>query len=198
MSKPYDARLACWLVRPLTNTAVSPNHLTTLRLVTGLWGAGLLAAGNEFIAGTALVVLSNFLDHTDGELARLAGRQSRFGHNYDLLADALVTSLLFVGLGVGLRDALGGMATGMGVVAGLAVAAIFHLRNRLESDLGKEATRQPHWQGFEAEDVLYLLPLIALADGLRWFLFAAALGAPMAFGFVLWHARTARLRSNSP
>ena len=102
-----------------------------------------------------------------------------------------------MGLGVGLRDALGGIATGMGVVAGLAVAAIFHLRNRLESDLGKEATRQPHWQGFEAEDVLYLLPLIALAGGLQWFLIAAAFGAPVALGLVFWHARAVRAQGRS-
>ena len=144
------------------------------------------------------MVLSNFLDHTDGELARLSGRQSRFGHNYDLFADALVTSLLFVGLGLGLRGSYGEACTVMGVVAGIAVAAIFHFRNRLETALGKEATRQPHWQGFEAEDVLYLLPFVALIDRLHLFLSAAALGAPLALGLVLVHARSARRRSSAP
>lgn len=197
MSKPYDARLACWLVRPLAKSAVTPNHLTTLRLLTGLWGAALLSSGDQFLGGTLLIVLSNFLDHTDGELARLGGRQSRFGHNYDLVADALVTSLLFICLGLGLRESQGDAAAAMGAVAGLSVAGIFHFRNGLEATHGKDATRQPHWQGFEAEDVLYLLPLVAVTDTLPWFLTAAALGAPLALGLVLFHARSVRERSDS-
>ena len=196
MSKPYDARLACWLVRPLANSGISPNHLTTLRLLTGLWGAALLAGGSEFLAGTLMMVLSNFLDHTDGELARLGGKQSRFGHHYDLLADALVTSLLFIGLGIGLRAALGDAAVVMGVMSGLSVAGIFHARNVLEASFGKDATRQPHWLGFEAEDVLYLLPVVAVTNTLPWFLAAAALGSPLALGLVLFHARSVRQRSN--
>lgn len=198
MSKPYDARLAGWLVGPLARSAISPNHLTALRLATGLWGAWLLAGGDAFLQGTMLVVLSNFLDHTDGELARLSGKQSRFGHNFDLLADALVTSLLFIGLGLGLRPVLGDFAVPMGAAAGLAVAAIFHVRNRLEATHGKEATRQPHWQGFEAEDVLYLLPALAATDTLHWFLRAGAIGAPVALVLVLIHARRAYQGGDHP
>ena len=37
--------------------------------------------------------------------------------------------------------------------------------------------------GFEAEDVLYLVPVITLADALRPFLVAAAIGAPI---FCMW------------
>ena len=192
MSKPFDARLASWLITPLVHSSVSPNHLTALRLVTGIYGAVLLADGNANLAGTSLIVLSNFLDHTDGELARLSGKQSRFGHNFDLLADALVTSLLFVGLGLGLRDTIGNAGLFMGVVAGAAVAGIFHLRNGLEISHGKEATRQPHWSGFEAEDVLYLLPAIAAFGALEWFLRAAAVGAPLALLLVLLQARKVR------
>ena len=198
MSKPFDARLACWLVGPLARSAVSPNHLTTLRLITGLYGAALLAAGDANLAGASLVVLSNFLDHTDGELARLTGKQSRFGHNFDLLADALVTSLLFVGLGLGLRDTLGNSSLALGVVAGAAVAGIFHLRNSLEITHGKEATRQPHWSGFEAEDVLYLLPAIAALGALEWFLRAAAVGAPIALVVVLLQTRAIRGGADKP
>ena len=50
-------------------------------------------------------MLSNFVDHTDGELARISGKSSRIGHFYDLACDALVTVMLFVGMGVGVGGA---------------------------------------------------------------------------------------------
>jgi hypothetical protein len=41
--------------------------------------------------------------HTNGigELARIGGKSSRIGHLYDLTCDALVTVMLFVGMGIG-------------------------------------------------------------------------------------------------
>ena len=78
-----------------------------------------------------------FSDHTDGELARLSGKTSRFGHHYDLASDALVTVGLFVGLGYGLETSLGGQATAYGIVAGLAVVGVFQLRYIIESRHGK-------------------------------------------------------------
>src|SRR5580704_13629100 len=91
--RPWDARLARRLVTPLMHSWVTPNHLTTLRLLVGL------AAAAAFIPGS--YVWSNFLDHTDGELARMSGKTSRFGHLYDLASDAAVTILLFIAIGVG-------------------------------------------------------------------------------------------------
>lgn len=77
------------LVRPLIKTWVTPNHLTTLRLLAGLAGVAALADGSYrwTNVGALLFVLSNFLDHTDGELARMSGKTSRFGHAYDLACD---------------------------------------------------------------------------------------------------------------
>lgn len=184
-TKPYDARLAARLVAPLIDTAVTPNHLTCVRFAVGIAGATLFATGRHPLAAALLIALSNFLDHTDGELARMSGQTSRFGHYFDLVSDALVTVGMFVGIGFGLVDRIGTQATWMGSLAGLAVAGIFQLRYLIENRHGKAATRQPHFAGFEAEDVLYLVPLVALADGLDGFLRAAAIGAPIAFLIVL-------------
>lgn len=180
--KPWDARAATWLVRPFVHSPwVQPNHFTALRLAVGLAGAWLFAIGTHANAAALLVVVSNFLDHTDGELARLGNKSSRFGHYFDLLADALVTVGMFAGIGIGLsHGSLGGWASVMGVTAGLAVAVIFQLRNDIENHHGKAATRQAQWAGFEAEDVLYLMPVVTLSGALEWFLCAAAIGAPVA------------------
>jgi phosphatidylglycerophosphate synthase len=189
VQRPWDARLARRLVRPLQNTRVSPNHLTTVRLAVGL------AAAAAFIPGTygwsnlgaLLLILSNFLDHTDGELARMTGKTSRIGHFYDLASDAAVTILLFVaiGIGVGARGNVGSTFPPilLGAIAGSSIAVIFFLRLRIEETAGKIGTRQPAAGGFETEDVLYLFPLATLCDGLRPLLVAAAVCAPL---FCIW------------
>src|SRR4029077_16773364 len=94
--------------------------------------------------GALLFVVSNFLDHADGELARITGKTSRLGHWYDLASDALITILLFTSIGSG----LGADATGvpsslqLGAIAGISVALIFYLRMRIEERAGKAASGQ--------------------------------------------------------
>lgn len=194
LPRQWDARLARRLVTPLKDTRVTPNHLTTLRLALGVAGAlGLAAGGYVWLnVGALLLVLSNFVDHTDGELARISGKSSRIGHYYDLASDAFVTVALFVGMGLGMsRDAYGAtlaalaMPSALGWVAGIAVALIFFLRMRIEERAGKAGTRQAFFGGFETEDVLYLMPVVTLLDGVAPFLLAAAIGAPL---FAVWVA----------
>ena len=184
--RPWDARLGRRLVTPLKDSWVTPNHLTTVRLIVGLAGALAFTPGSWGWTNVAalLVILSNFLDHTDGELARISGKTSRIGHLYDLASDALVTVLLFCCIGIGVAASGARMPWGlppaaMGTVAGAAVALIFYLRMRIEEVLGKAGTRQRFMAGFETEDVLYLLPLVTLLSGLTPFLLAASVGAPL-------------------
>ncbi|MBG1241347.1 CDP-alcohol phosphatidyltransferase family protein [Nostoc sp. NZL] len=198
--KPWDAQLAYWLVRPLKNSWVNPNHLTTVRLVTGLAAAVAMsmtgyanAVSNAIWAniGAWLFALSNFLDHTDGELARLSGKSTKWGHQYDLASDAIIHILLFVCIGYGLREGkFGWWALLMGIVSGVSVACIFHLRNQMEQRLGKNASRQPNFAGFDIEDVLYLFPIVTLLDGLELLLMAATIGAPTFAVWVIWQFRT--------
>jgi phosphatidylglycerophosphate synthase len=186
----WDAKLAFLLVRPLQQSWVTPNHLTTVRLVTGLAAALVIAVGNPKL-GAWLFILSNFLDHTDGELARISGKTSQFGHFYDLASDAAIHILLFVGIGYRLIPSeLGGWALWLGLLAGLSVALIFQLRNLMEQRLGKASTHQPNLAGFDAEDVLYLFPLVIWFNGLLPFLVAAAIGSPIFALWVIWQYRT--------
>jgi phosphatidylglycerophosphate synthase len=193
VQRPWDARLARRLVAPLKDSWVAPNHLTTVRLVVGLAAAAAFMPGTYGWSNLAalLLVLSNFLDHTDGELARMSGKTSRIGHLYDLASDAAVTILLFIAIGVGI-----GARTGfsleipleippeaIGAVAGISIALIFYLRMRIEAIGGKAATRQTSLGGFETEDVLYLMPLVTLCNGVVATLMTAAICAPL---FAIW------------
>jgi len=185
-SKPWDAQLAYRLVYPLRNSVLTPNHFTIFRLLVGIVACIGLAQGTYFWvnAGAICFAISNFLDHTDGEFARITGKISKFGHYFDLASDAAVNVLLFLGIGIGLMDdSLEDYAVPMGATAGVAVAAIFHMRAHIELSIGKEQARQPHFGGFEAEDVLYLLPLITFFNQQSAFLVLASIGAPL---FCLW------------
>jgi archaetidylinositol phosphate synthase len=207
VQRPWDARLARKLITPLKDTWVTPNYLTTVRLFVGL------AAAAAFLPGTygwsnfaaLLLIASNFLDHTDGELARISGKSSRLGHWYDLVSDAVVTVVLFVAMGAGVEQRglfLGVPPMAVGTVAGVAIALIFWLRMQIEELAGKAANRQPVMGGFETEDILYLLPLVTLCNGVGAFLVAAGIGAPL---FALWvifdyrrKVRRARLVTRQP
>jgi phosphatidylglycerophosphate synthase len=188
VKRPWDARLARFLIGPLKDSWVTPNHLTTLRLGVGLAAAAAFLPGRYALSNVAalLLGLSNFIDHTDGELARISGRSSRLGHVYDIASDAAVTILVFVAIGVGVSQhavALPVAPVLLGTLAGSAIALIFFLRMRIEAMAGKNAVRQASVGGFETEDVLYLLPLVTLCNALTPFLIAASVGAPL---FALW------------
>jgi archaetidylinositol phosphate synthase len=186
---PWDARLARKLVTPLKDTWVTPNYLTTARLCVGVVAAAAFVPGiyGWSNLGALLLVVSNFLDHTDGELARISGKSSRLGHWYDLVSDAVVTVLLFVAMGAGIEAQpglfLGLRPVAVGTLAGVAIALIFWLRMQIEALAGKAASRQPTMGGFEAEDVLYLLPLVTVCNGIVPFMVAAGVGAPL---FAMW------------
>ena len=186
--KPWDAQIAYKLIYPLRNTFVTPNYLTSLRLLFGIF-AGIFFALGEYKysnIGAFCFVLSNFLDHADGELARLKNQMSSKGHIYDLMSDALVNILLFLGMGIGLMQTnLGVYACIMGIISGTTVAAIFYMRNDIEKNIGKKNARQPHKSGVEAEDILYVLPIITYFQLDYYFIFAASIGAPIFFIYVI-------------
>jgi archaetidylinositol phosphate synthase len=198
--RPWDARLARRLVTPLKDSRATPNHLTTVRLAFGLAAAAAFLPGTYGWTniGALLLILSNFLDHTDGELARISGKTSRIGHIYDLASDAAVTILLFVAMGVGVGAKVGSVLqmppAVLGLVAGSAIALIFFLRMRIEEMAGKAASKQAALAGFETEDVLYLLPLVTVFNGLTPFLTAAAIGAPLFAAWVVFDYRRVQHR----
>jgi archaetidylinositol phosphate synthase len=189
--RPWDARMARRLVIPLKDSRVTPNHLTTLRLGVGLAAAAAFTPGTYGWSNLAalLLVLSNFLDHADGELARISGKISRIGHLYDIASDAAVTILIFIAMGMGVAAApqidLELPPALLGAIAGGAIALIFFLRMRMEELLGKAATQQAYVAGFETEDVLYLMPLVTVCNGTAQFLLVATICAPL---FAVWVA----------
>ena len=190
--EPWDQRLARALVRPLAATSVAPNHVTALSLLVGLAAAACYARGGAAAHwGGALLMLSLLIDHADGELARMSGRTSVFGHYFDYVSDGIVLVAAFTGMGVGLHGdgALGGWAVPVGIAAGVAIALIFFLRDEMARRHGREAIAQPTWGGFEVQDVMYLVGPITWLGGLAPFLALAGVGAPLFLLWQLWDFR---------
>ena len=109
----WDQRLARILAGLLAHTSIHPNAVTTLGLMMGLLAGCLFAQGDLVLANWAagVFMFAAFMDHADGELARLVNKTSTFGHYYDHVAVAVSYVSLFVGMGIGLRHgSLGGWA----------------------------------------------------------------------------------------
>ncbi len=160
---------------------MTPNQVTTVRILAGVAAAGALAYGNQEWSnyGAVLFMLSMLLDRADGDLARMTGRTSPGGHTYDLFADAFCNALIFVGLGIGLRESGFGLwAIPMGMLAGGAVATILMLVIRIEKLQGARAAEIGSFFGFDPDDAMLAIPLAVLMGWSEGLLMAACIGAP--------------------
>ncbi len=174
---------------PLVGSRVTPNHLTMVRLVSGLAACAAFAVGTEAwnLWGGILWIFSAFMDRADGELARVSGQSSPWGHRFDYITDMLITVLFFVAIGIGLRTAtLGQWSILLGLLAASGVLAAEILAEKIDQqkkDTGEKA--YPGFAGFDFDDILYLFPLIVWFDWHFIFLAGASIGAP-AFALLTW------------
>ena len=84
---------------------------------------------------------------------------SAAGYRYDLICDCIATVATFVGLGIGLRAALGPVAIGLGVAAGCSVVAVFYQINVMKI----ATTTGPALDGralADADDAMVGLPVL--------------------------------------
>ena len=202
---PWDQRIARALVRPLARTRVTANQLTAFTLLLSLTGASLFAVGDRELQdwGAGLFVLARFLDHFDGELARLKGEGSRFGYYFDYATGGAGYAALFLCMGIGYADGpLGAWATTLGTAGMLAALTAMALNLRIDvaraaaapGEAG-DAVRYPGAAGFELEDGIYLLAPITWAGYLEPFFVASGIGAVIYCAWTL--LSLARLRTRN-
>ncbi len=182
MGNSWTHLAARQLIRPLIGTRVRPNHLTTLRLISGLTACAAFAIGSPAGLGWggAIWMISAFLDRADGELARLGNMKSERGHIYDYYADIVVNVLFFVAIGVGLFDSwLGGWAIVLGLLTGASLLLCSWWSELLER-LSPPNTRAyaGRW-GFDPDDALYLMGPFAWLGWLGPVLVAASIATPV-------------------
>ncbi|MHA1599875.1 MAG: CDP-alcohol phosphatidyltransferase family protein [Alphaproteobacteria bacterium] len=208
MTIPYDQRIARILVRPLARIGITPNQITAFTLVLALAASWLFALGDTALANMAagMFVLARFLDHFDGELARLTGKSSRFGYYFDYVTGGLSHAALFLGIGIGLANGpLGYWAIGLGLAgAASAIVSLFlnlDLDRRLEFTEG-DTIGYPGLGGFELEDGIYLFAPITWIGWLPQFFVAAAVGAIVytvwTFGRLIWLPQAQKTHDTQP
>ncbi len=192
ITPPYTSwthRLARIFVRPFVGTLVTPNHLTTGRLITGVAACLAFLPGDVSwnFWGGVLWVVSCFLDRADGELARLGGTTSESGHRYDYYCDIAVNGLFFIAIGFGLRNSdLGKWAIVMGLLAGISVSLASVLSEYLEEQSDTEDKAYVGILGFDFDDVLYLFGPAAWFGWFPWLLIGATAGAPFFAILTAW------------
>ena len=169
------------VVKPLAKTSVSPNQLTTLRIITGVAAAVCMAIGPKWQAlGGGFFAFSLLLDRVDGDLARLTKQTSQFGHRYDMISDAVCNAFILLGLGIGLRDGYFGVwAWLMGISAGVSVASILWMVMKMELANGERAGELPNFFGFDADDIVILIPVFVWLGYAEGLLASASIIAPL-------------------
>lgn len=188
----WTHRLARPLVRQLVGTGITPNHITTARLVTGLMAAVALFPGTPDWTWWAgwLWLLSAFLDRADGELARVGNMASAEGQAWDYQVDIIVNPCFFVGIGVGLRHSfLGLYAIPLGIIAGGSVFLGAYWSKALERRQGGESKAYGGAFGFDLDDLLYLLAPMAWLGWTMPILIGTAIGGTMMALLTLWRLR---------
>jgi len=76
---------------------IEPNHVTVLSLILGIISAIFLAQ-KMFIVGLIVLFISEILDCTDGDLARMKKKANKKGEFLDSFLDRIVEVFLFYGL----------------------------------------------------------------------------------------------------
>lgn len=160
--------------------------MTTFGLFLGLAAGWMYAQGSPALTHWAAVVfvIAAWNDHLDGELARMTGKTSTFGHYYDHASAMTSYIALFVGIGIG-QAVMGTVPAGiwLGISAGVAIAAIFTIRMWIEIRFGSDEVKQDTIAGFQIEDTLYIVAPVTWLGGLEPFIWAAGIGTPI---FLLW------------
>jgi phosphatidylglycerophosphate synthase len=196
-SNAYVRRMMRCLLRPLAATALSPNTITWMRIVAGLAACAACCIGEPIWDRTAAVlwVASALLDRGDGEFARLTRRCSEDGRLLDYRGDVAINALIFLAMGVRLRDAgWGAWPLLIGAVAMAVVASASILAERLELRIGAKTV--PSRYGFDSDDILFVLAPILWLGGSLSLLLGAALGGTVV-ALYIWH-RLLRLSPPSP
>ncbi len=184
----FDQQIAKFVVRGLSRTPITPNQVTTFSIVLGLSVAWLYVQGGAgaYIAA-ALFIVTVWLDHVDGELARATDRTSKFGHYFDHCAAMTNYVAMFIGAGIGARmEILGISSVFLGITAGVSIILIMSIRMYGEGRFGRDAMKQSPKAGFEIEDTLYIVGPVTWLGFMEYFIVLAGVGAPMFLLYVIF------------
>ena len=130
---PWRDRLSRWFSPLARGCPLSPNTITILALLLNVAAAALLAR-RWFPMAIVLIVFAGLADAFDGIVARVQGKETRFGDFLDHFADRVSDTLLTAGwaVGSGVRESLvvaAVIVTMLNGYVGTQIEATFRERN---------------------------------------------------------------------
>jgi phosphatidylglycerophosphate synthase len=176
----------------MAHTPITPNQVTILNTLLGLFAAYLLSLGSYWqqLAGSLLFVFCVIADGIDGEIARLKLMESELGHMLDITTDNIVHVAIFLGLGIGLSRLTGSRLYTdlfwllMGGFLLNIVIVYFRIMKKTAEEL-RESPRAVRLVSLMTNrDFAYLVLALALVGQLQLFMVGAAFGS-YAFAFAL-------------
>jgi len=130
---PWRDRLSRWFSPLARRSPLSPNTITILALLLNVAAAALLVR-RSFPMAIIVIVFAGLADAFDGIVARVQGKETRFGDFLDHFADRVSDTLLTAGwtVGSGVRESLvvaAVIVTMLNGYVGTQIEATFRERN---------------------------------------------------------------------
>ena len=173
------------LTRVLLKTSLTPNQITFLSLLIGLGSAWCFYQGTFFsgITGALLLLVSAWVDCTDGEIARLKFMETSWGARFDIYCDNIVHFSVFFSIGMGLFFATGNslyiLYGGLAVFGSLVAFMILSgsiMKKKQAAGQGKTSETNLTDQ-LANRDFIYFLLVMACIERLDIFILLTAVGS---------------------
>ena len=92
-----------WIIaRGARALGLTPSHLSVLRAITGLAGGALLYNKSPGLLAFALLILSEAIDSSDGQLARMTGQITELGRVFDGVGDYVAHGAIYIAIAAGM------------------------------------------------------------------------------------------------
>ncbi len=206
LARLINRRISLAVTRRLMHTHITPDQMTWVSLVIGLFAALCFAvpAHGFQVLGGVLFLAHSILDGCDGELARLKFMESRRGGEFDFWSDNIVHAAVFTAMGVAWYLATASawaLPCSLLAVGGALISAsliyMHSMRGKtasgpLYTSVSKAEQKSPLTRiadMLSRRDFIYLVLLLAVFDKTHWFLIVTAIGSPLyaaLLSFVIW------------
>jgi 1L-myo-inositol 1-phosphate cytidylyltransferase / CDP-L-myo-inositol myo-inositolphosphotransferase len=209
MARHFERPVSLQISRRVARTAITPNKMTMISILVGICGGPFFLSTRPSLQtiGALMFLAHSILDGCDGELARLKFQESRWGGVLDFWGDNVVHIVIFSCMALGWsRSAAAAWPLSLGAAAVLGTLGsagfVYWRMMRLKDEGGalftsvSAAPERPLARLLDAasrRDFIYLVIILSLIGRSNWFLFLAALGAPIYFFLVVFLAARERL-----